>query len=230
MTAKIPLGNISLRPATQADAGTIRAIISQVKINPLALDWHRFILATDLEGMTGSDIWLLPIDLADPHRPVPGDPRPVLRSAASENSPAFSPDGRWLAYSSSETGLGEVYVQAFGDGRERWQVSRGGGEAPVWSRDGHQILYQNPDRQVMAVDVAVKSGALVTSLPRRRADWSLAEKDAQYAVRNYDPASDGRRTLVLVPFSGPPSAQPRVAMTLLLNFFDELRRLAPYSQ
>jgi N-acetylglutamate synthase-like GNAT family acetyltransferase len=50
MTAKIPLGNISLRPATQADAGTIRAIISQVKINPLALDWHRFILATDLEG------------------------------------------------------------------------------------------------------------------------------------------------------------------------------------
>jgi len=187
----------------------------------------RLLAYVDIDPRTGSDIWVLPLDLSDPHRPVPGTPRPVLRSAASEDSPAFSPDGRWLAYSSSETGQAEVYVQAVGDERDRWQVSRGGGAAPVWSHDGRQMFYQGPERRVMVVDVAVTAGAVVTSLPRRWAAWSLVEGDGQYAVRDYDPAPDGRRMLLLELAGGPPSGQPRVAMTLLLNFFDELRHLAP---
>jgi len=187
----------------------------------------RLLAYVDIDPVTGTDIWVLPLDFADPHTPVPRDPRPVLRSAAFEESPTLSPDGRWLAYSSSETGRAEVYAQALGEGRDRWQVSRGGGAAPVWSRDGRQIYFQNPERQVMAVDVAVKAGAIVTSPPRRWAEWSLAEGDGQFAVRNYDPAPDGQRMLMLAPAGGPPGAQPRVAMTLLENFFEEVRRLAP---
>jgi serine/threonine protein kinase/Tol biopolymer transport system component len=187
----------------------------------------RLLAYVEIDPLTGSDIWVLPLDLSDPHRPVPGTPRPILRTPASEDAPAFSPDGRWLAYASSGTGQTDVYVQAFEDGRDRWQVSREGGLAPVWSRDGRQIFFQAPDRRLMVVDVTVKTGAIVTGLPRRWADWNLADEDLNYTVRDFDPAPDGRRMLALAPVGGPPWAQPRVAMTLLENFFDEVRRLAP---
>jgi serine/threonine-protein kinase len=187
----------------------------------------RLLAYVEIDPVTGSDIWVLPLDLRDPSRPVPGDPRPLLRTVSLEESPAFSPDGRWLAYCSSETGQMDVYVRASGDGGERWQVSRAGGVAPVWSRDGRQIFFQGPERRLMVVDVVVKAGAILTSLPRTWADWNLADEDVNYTVRDFDLAPDGRRVLALVPAGGPPWSEPRVAVTFLENFLDDVRRLSP---
>jgi hypothetical protein len=79
----------------------------------------------------------------------------------------------------------------------------------------------------MVVDVVVKAGAILTNLPRKWADWNLADEDVNYTVRDYDLAPDGRRVLALVPAGGPPWSEPRVGATLLGNFLDEVRRLSP---
>lgn len=89
----------------------------------------------ELDALSGRDIWLASLD---------GDrwqTRPFLRTPFNETSPAISPDGRWLAYASNETGRFEVYVQPFPAGGRRLQVTTGGGALPQWAQDGHEILF-----------------------------------------------------------------------------------------
>jgi Tol biopolymer transport system component len=80
-------------------------------------------------------------------------PRPFCASPAIEFSAAFSPDGRWLAYTSYETGRGEIYVRSFPDGVRKWRISNAGGDAPHWSKGGRELLYQNPSNDLLAVPV-----------------------------------------------------------------------------
>jgi Tol biopolymer transport system component len=97
-----------------------------------------------------SDIWMLP---------VTGDRRPAvfLNGAFEEYFPRLSPDGRYLAYTSDESGRDEVYVQPFPDRSEKWQVSTRGGSEPQWSGDGHEIFYLSSEREMMAVSVRTGS-------------------------------------------------------------------------
>jgi Tol biopolymer transport system component len=72
---------------------------------------------------TGFDIWTLPLDLTDPDHPKSGKPEPFLRTPASELLPRFSPDGRWIAYRSEESGTNEIYVRPFPSGSGgKWQI------------------------------------------------------------------------------------------------------------
>ena len=89
------------------------------------------------------DIWLLPRD---------GAPRVFIATDFQEHGSAFSPNGRFLAYHSDESGRPEVYVQAVGEPGRKWQVSTGGGQWPLWSRDGAEIFYRS-GRRVLAVGV-----------------------------------------------------------------------------
>lgn len=81
-------------------------------------------------------------------------PRPLCASPAPEYGAAFSPDGRWLAYGSYETGQSEIYVLSFPDGLHKWRVSNAGGIAPHWARDGREILYRSPVGDIVSVPVA----------------------------------------------------------------------------
>ena len=79
-----------------------------------------------------------------------GTPEPFLKSTFTDSTPSFSPDGRWLAYQSNESGTNEVYVRAFpppssGQGG-KWQISNNGGTVPRWSRTGHELVYQSGDQ------------------------------------------------------------------------------------
>jgi Tol biopolymer transport system component len=88
---------------------------------------------------TGNDIWVLPVT-------GDGQATPLLRTPAAENWASFSPDGRWIAYSSSDSGLAEVYVMPFPATGQRWQISSGGGSAARWRRDGAELYFVASDR------------------------------------------------------------------------------------
>src|SRR5206468_1348052 len=95
-------------------------------------------------GETQEDIWLLPLDMGDPTRPKPGRPEAFLRTPSREMFPKLSPDGRWIAYSSDESGEFAGYVRPVGGDSAgagaKWQIPSQGG-FPVWSRDGRQLYF-----------------------------------------------------------------------------------------
>jgi eukaryotic-like serine/threonine-protein kinase len=142
------------------------------------------------------------------------DPSPFLMTAFDESSPAFSPDGRWLAYVSDESGQSEVYVQPFPGPGAKWPISTGGGTDPVWSADGRELYFRRGD-QVEAV--------AITTAPEFRAGKPQPLFESRYetseGARNYDVAPDGR-SFVLIRSEG--MAQPD-QFNVVLNWFAELR-------
>jgi Tol biopolymer transport system component len=125
-------------------------------------DWARdgrVILYRQIDPKTKYDIWALPVG------PQAGDqkPFPFLQTEANEAAAVFSPDGRWVAYASDESGQYEVYVQAFPAGGGKRQVSTGGGIAPQWRGDGGEIFYHALDGTLMAA--AVEPGASFAASP-----------------------------------------------------------------
>ncbi|MGC2764359.1 MAG: protein kinase [Candidatus Acidiferrum sp.] len=84
---------------------------------------------------------------------------PFLKGPATLKNAQFSPDGKWVAYDSNESGKWEVYVTSFPDAHGKWQVSSGGGEQPRWRGDGKEMFYLAPDAKIVAVPVTVKAGA-----------------------------------------------------------------------
>ncbi len=150
---------------------------------------------------TKYDIWTLPLDLSDPEHPKPGKPEVFLRTPANEQRGAFSPDGRWMAYQSDESGTYEVYVRPFGGSQAgnspgspggRWQISSGGGLHPVWSRDGRELFFATPDFQLMVSDYSVKGDSFTYSKPRLWPDKQLLGGPRPY----FDIAPDGKRFAV----------------------------------
>ena len=115
----------------------------------------RFLLYTNNDPKNGGDLWVLPLE--GERKPIP-----FLRTAFRERLASFSPDGRWVAYASNESGADEVYVRPFsptvsGDSASggKWMVSKGGGSIPVWRGDGKELYYLNPSQlQQMAVEVS----------------------------------------------------------------------------
>ncbi len=102
------------------------------------LAYHEF------DPETGCDLWTLPLDVSDPDHPKPGKPELFLRTPSNERYPAVSPDGRWIAYQSDESGRYEVYVRPFPGPGGKWQISNSGGMLPIWSRNGRELFFQNP--------------------------------------------------------------------------------------
>ena len=100
---------------------------------------------TEEDPTSGVDVWMLPVG-------SDGKPQAFLRTPYDERHPMFSPDGRWLAYTSNESGRDEVYVLSYpGPGGKR-QISNQGGSQPLWARDGRELFYRNGNR-FMAVSV-----------------------------------------------------------------------------
>jgi serine/threonine-protein kinase len=173
---------------------------------------------------TGYDIWTLPLDTADPDHPKPGKPEPFLRTPFDELVPAFSPDGRWIAYRSNVSGSAEICVQPFSATGGKWQISSGGGLFPFWSKNGHELFYETPDNRIMAVDYTVNGDSFAPGKPRL---WSEKQVFHPSGLVNLDLAPDGKRFAVP---AAPETATPEkgsVHVIFLLNFFDELKRRVP---
>ena len=151
-----------------------------------------------------------------------GRVRPFLNSPFTETFPEISPDGRWIAYVSDESGRAEVFVQSFPGPGSKHQVSSQGGVQPLWAKDGKQLYFRWRD-QVWAADVRTESG-FSTGKPRllfERPGYSPG-----HPTRSYDLSLDGQRFLMVKQEQRTPA--PVTEMTLVQNWFEELKRLVPF--
>jgi hypothetical protein len=119
----------------------------------------------------------------------------LLNSKANETNGLISPDGKWVAYASDESGVWEIYVTSFPDATGKWQVSRGGGTEPRWRGDGKEIFYIAPSGMLMAVAVNAEhvfTTGTSTSLFQIHGRAPISSTD----VFTYDVSKDGQRFLV----------------------------------
>ena len=161
---------------------------------------------------SGSDIWVLNLDEPDPF--------PVVVTRFNERSPAFSPDGRWLAYDSDESGRSEVYVQPYPGPGPRWLISTDGGEfpvwSPVWSPEGLELFYRTND-SMMSVKIDTVS-TFTAGIP------SVLFELPYTPLSMYDVTRDGQHFVMITE-----NQKTLVEVNLVLGWLDELNRLAPPS-
>ena len=170
------------------------------------------------------DLWTVAID-NDGAGLKAAKPEAFLQTPVDERHPAFSPDGRWIAYSSAESGTFQIYVRAFPDKGGKWQIPNGAGVYPNWSRDGQELFFRTGDNQVMVASYSV-TGDSFSAAPARA--WSERRLANIGTIANYDVAPDGKRILAILPAESETGAETASHhVTFLENFFDELRRLAP---
>jgi serine/threonine-protein kinase len=149
-------------------------------------------------------------------------PKTMLSASYGHFDPVFSPDGKWLAYESTETGRREVFVRRFPELDHREQISLAGGTIPIWSRTHNEVFYRSTEG-IMVVSYAPANGEFNASKPRVWSREQLANLDG---VRNLDLHPDGTR-MVIVKSADTPEALAREKAMLVLNFAAELRRIAP---
>jgi serine/threonine-protein kinase len=176
----------------------------------------------DTPPETRQDLWMLPIDWSDPDQPKAGKPEVFLKTPANEAAPAFSPDGRWIAYRSDESGIQEIYVRPSSGHGGQWQISNGGGLYPFWSSNQRELFYETTDYRIMVLDYTADSRSFFPGKSRVWSDKHLLRP----GQLNLALHPDGKRFAVF-PMPETRDEQGSLHATFLLNFFDELRRRVP---
>jgi serine/threonine-protein kinase len=166
------------------------------------------------------DIWTVPVETGSSGLRA-GKPELFLQAPFHERGPMFSPDGRWIAYQSIESGRYEVYVQAFPDGHGKRKISNDTGQYPAWSRDGRTMFFVSK-RVIMSASYQARGNSFVVETPRV---WFEKEIANFPSTKSYDPAPDGKSIVALMPADTSEESHDR--LIFLLNFFDELRRRVP---
>ena len=187
--------------------------------------WHpagRSLAFVETRPGTGMDLMVAPIDGSSDSGWTLGAPAAFAEGPAREWDPAFSPDGRWLAYAADDTGRAEIVVRPFPGPGGKWQVSTHGGTTPTWLPGGDGLIYA-ADGVLLTVTLTFDGGSVRASAPR---PWSAQRYITRGPNRMFDLHPDGRR-LVLAPAADESPATRFDSVVLILNFFDELRRLAP---
>jgi Tol biopolymer transport system component len=178
---------------------------------------------TEQDEATGSDLWILPLDLTDPDAPKPQEPTPLAKTAFNEGVPDFSPDGRWIAYLSDELGPYQVWVQPFPGLEGRWQISSGAGGYPFWSSTENVLFYASGGRQIWRAEYSTEGDRFI---PGATGLWlNVPMVPATTGFEALDLAPDGRRFAAFLDAREDENATGRV--TILLNFFADLQRRAP---
>jgi Tol biopolymer transport system component len=187
-------GPYNLYAKLSSGAGTDELLVESDR-NKLPTDWSsdgRFLLYRGNDPRTGFDLWVLPMS---------GEkkPFPFLKTPFEEREGQFSPDGKWIAYQSNESGRFEIYVQPFPGPGGKFQISTNGGAQPRWNKNSKEIFYVSLDSKMMAtpVNLSPDGQSLETSVPVAMFPVRIAlgplpgTNKQQYAV-----SSDGQQFLV----------------------------------
>jgi Tol biopolymer transport system component len=195
--------------------------------------WHpsgKLLAYTEAHPQTNNDIMILPIDGDEASGWKPGTPTVFVNGTASESEPMFSPDGRWIAYSSAETGRNEIFVRPYPGPGGKWQISTGGGALPTWSRARKELFYLAlpPDGRIIAVPYSISGDSFNADKPRPWSETRIAIRPRAiaglFSGRTFDVTPDGERFAVA---PAPVDQKKQDKVFVVFNFFDELRRLAP---
>jgi serine/threonine-protein kinase len=207
----------------QADGGGMPAQLTrsnnQQWPETFSPDGRRLVFTEMIPGPKG-EIRILPVE-SEGGQMRAGDPQPLFKTSIRTRFPSFSPDGRWLAHSNAEGGTYEVYVRAFPDNGRQVQVSNTGGIMPLWSRNAHELFYRTVDQRIMVANYTVKGDSFIPERPRLWYSKRIANVGTNW---NLDLAPDGRRFVVLMPAEAAEKRERQSHVTLVMNFFDEVRR------
>src|SRR5215831_6731619 len=204
--------NLYQKPTTGAGK---EVLLLKTDLSKSPTDWSadgRYILYTVNDPKTKLDLWVLPLF---------GDqkPFPFLQTEFNERNGRLSPDGRWMAYHSDESGGDyQIYVQSFPAGGSKFQVSTKGGAFAAWRGDGKELYYLSPDKKLMAVDVKGAGDTFERGVPKALFDVRVSNftsAQARFAV-----TSDGQKFLVNNTI-GETTSGP---ITVVLNWTADLKR------
>jgi serine/threonine-protein kinase len=194
-----------------------------------AWSWHpsgKFLAFHENNPQTRDDVMILPIEGDEASGWKPGKPTAFVNSPFLESGAMFSPDGRWLAYQSTESGHFEVYVQPFPGPGGKFQVSTGGGFTPTWSRARHELFYATLDQRIMVAPYNVEGDSFRAEKPRLWSEGRFVARQRQGPNRSFDLHPDGERVALAAVQETQDTAKSD-KVVFIFNFFDELRRLAP---
>jgi len=206
--------DLYIKPSSGAEA---EELLLETLNNKYAQDWSkdgRFVLYGETDPKTGRDLYALPVVGANA-RPIgsaSGRPQSIIiaNTPFEELNEQLSPDGRWVAYETNESGRFEIVVQQFPVASGKWQVSTGGGVQPRWRADGKELYFIAPERKLMAVSVTTSSSSFVAETPVALFPVALPPGAGTANKHQYMVSSDGR-FLVNTVLDDPP-------ITVLLNW------------
>jgi Tol biopolymer transport system component len=175
------------------------------------------------------DVMILPMEGSETAGWKPGKPFAFLNGPRNEGLAQFSPDGRWIAYVSDETGRFEVYVRPFPGPGGKWQISTNGGLWPMWSPKGGELLYEEVrDSRIMLAAYTASGSSFQAEKPRPWASNSVSLVLNEIGGTPFDVSPDGKRLAVLLKAPDQTETATREDhLTFLFNFTDELRRRVP---
>ena len=205
-------GDLAIRPAN--GVGEPRYLYRSTS-DKVPTDWSsdgKFIVFGDFGGKSARDIWVMP---------AVGDAKPIpfATSEFSEQGGAFSPDGKWIAYSSNESGRNEVYVQNFPASSGKWQISTQGGLLARWNRNGKELFYIEPTGQVMSVPIVTSASSLQAGTPLALFRSRLLAVGGP--GHRYDVSPDGLRFVINDIEDGVLHAEP---LNLVVNWDAEIKK------
>jgi len=193
-------------------------LLSESKNTQLPGSWHpsgKFLAYFEQPG-----IWILPMEGDEKSGWKPGKPYVFLNGAFW---PAFSPDGRWIAYTSGETGRFEVYVRPFPSGEGKWQISNESGTQTIWSKNGKELFFRSISGKIMVAEYKVTGDSFQADKPKI---WADAELEFKF-TRNFTLHPDGKRFAILQAPKNLSADEKHDKFVLVENFGEELRRIAP---
>jgi Tol biopolymer transport system component len=231
-------GNANSRPVWTPDGK--RIAFFSTKDGPLNLFWQLADGSGGLEKLAISDFIHVPDSFSPDGQllafheanPTTGEDilvlrlsdrkvQPFLRTPFNEADPRFSPDGRWIAYMSDESGRSEIYAQPYPGPGGKWQISTDGGTEPVWNRNERELFYRSGNK-MMAVEITTQPNF---ALGNPRVLFEGPYVLATVPISNYDVSPDGRRFLMVKPTEQVQAAPTQI--NVVLNWFEELKRRVP---
>ncbi len=205
-------GKFGLYRRASSGAGSEEVLLkSDLSIH--ASDWSRdgqYIAYYVNDPKTQGDLWIMPMNSTNERKPFP-----FLQTEFNETRANFSPDGRWVAYQSNESGTNEIYVRPFPGPASKWQVSTSGGSRPRWRKDGKELFYHGNDNKIYAAEIKLNSstaevGSVVPLFHPHAFVGGFRD--------GYDVSADGQRFLVSV------LEQQTGPVTVLLNWPGEIKK------